>query len=92
MNPTEHYPSKPLTGITEKPIATAKFKEPIFRLGEFQNDFVEVEVAVYPLSFIDPTTNKTLVGVRFGQMNVIRFVDRNLLYNLKKSNSKILDN
>ncbi len=85
MTPTEYYPSKPLRGITEQPIATAKFKEPIFRLGVFQNDFIIVEVAVYPLSYIDPATNKTLVGVRFGQMNVVRFVDRALLYDVEKS-------
>ncbi len=92
MTPTDRYPSQPLASVKEKPIAIAKFKEPIFRLGEFQNDFLEVEVAVYSLSAQDKSTGKILVGVRFGQMNIIRFVDRTLLYDMKKLNSKVLDN
>lgn len=81
--PTEYYPSKPLSSIKERPIGQAKFKEPIFKLGVFQNSYIEVEVKIYPISISDPKTNKPLVGVRFGQMNVIRFVDRDLLYNIE---------
>lgn len=92
MTPTEHYPYQPLTSIKEQPIATAKFKEPIFRLGEFQNDFIEVDVALYPISVRDEATGKVLVGVRFGQMQVIRFVDRDLIYDIERFPSKPLDN
>ena len=82
--PTERYPSKPLSQIKEKPIGKAKFKEPIFRLGIFQNDYIEVEVEVYPIVVSDPSNEeKRLVAVRFGQMNVIRFVGQDLLYDMK---------
>ena len=82
--PVDRYPSKPLTQIQEKPIGTAKFKEPIFKLGTFQNDYIEVEVELYPIVVVDPTNEeKRLVAVRFGQMNVVRFVDQNLLYDIK---------
>ena len=84
--PTERYPSKLLSQIKEKPIGKAKFKEPIFRLGVFQNDYIEVEVEVYPIVVSDPSNEeKRLVAVRFGQMNVIRFVGQDLLYDIKTS-------
>lgn len=82
--PTDRYPSKPLSQIREKPIGIAKFKEPIFKLGVFQNDYIEVELEVYPIVVNDPTNEeKRLVAVRFGQMNVVRFVDQSLLYDMK---------
>lgn len=84
MIPTDNYPSRPLATVREKPIGVAKFQEPVFRLGEFQGSYIEVEVQVYPISITDPRTDKALIGVRFGQMNVIRFVDRDLLYDMKK--------
>ncbi len=83
-DPTDRYPSKPLSQIREKPIGTAKFKEPIFKLGVFQNDYIEVEVEVYPIVVSDPANEeKRLVAVRFGQMNVVRFVDQDLIYDIK---------
>lgn len=85
--PVDQYPSQPLSKIKEKPIGTAKFKEPIFKLGEFQNDYIEVTVRVYPLSF-ETAHKKKLVGVRFGEMNLIRFVDRDLLYDLQSLESE----
>jgi len=82
--PTDRYPSKPLSQIREKPIGIAKFKEPIFKLGVFQDDYIEVELEVYPIVVNDPTNEeKRLVAVRFGQMNVVRFVDQSLLYDMK---------
>lgn len=83
-DPTERYPSKPLSQIREKPIGTAKFKEPIFKLGVFQNDYIEVELKIYPIVVDDPANEgKKLVAVRFGQMNVVRFVNQDLLYDMK---------
>ncbi len=82
--PTERYPTQPLTKIKEKPIGKAKFKEPIFKLGVFQNDYIEVELEVYPIVVNDPANEgKKLVAVRFGQMNVVRFVNQDLLYDMK---------
>ncbi len=82
--PKDRYPSKPLTQIKERPIGKAKFKEPIFKLGVFQNDYIEVEVEVYPIVVDDPANEgDRLVAVRFGQMNVVRFVNQNLLYDMK---------
>jgi len=82
--PTERYPSKPLSQIKEKPIGVAKFKEPIFKMGVFQNDYIEVELEVYPIVVNDPANEgKKLVAVRFGQMNVVRFVNQDLLYDMK---------
>lgn len=85
--PVDQYPSQPLSKIKEKPIGTAKFKEPVFKLGVFQNAYIEVTVRVYPLSF-ETAQKKALVGVRFGEMNLIRFVDRNLLYDMESLESK----
>ncbi len=83
-DPKDRYPSKPLSQIKEKPIGKAKFKEPIFKLGVFQNDYIEVEVEVYPIVVNDPTNEENrLVAVRFGQMNFVRFVDQKLLYDMK---------
>lgn len=80
--PVDQYPSQSLAKIKEKPIGTAKFKEPVFKLGEFQNTYIEVIVKVYPLSF-ETAHKKALVGVQFGEMNLIRFVDRDLLYDMQ---------
>lgn len=81
-SPTEHYPSRPITQVKEKPIGTAKYQEPIFRRGQFQNQYIETIVTVYPLTHKHSVTKKNLVAVRFGQMNVVRFIDRELLYEL----------
>jgi len=60
------------------------FKEPIFKLGVFQDDYIEVELEVYPIVVNDPANEgKKLVAVRFGQMNVVRFVNQDLLYDMK---------
>lgn len=82
--PTDKYPSRNLTDIKQKPIGTAKYQEPIFRRGVFQNQYIEVVLTVYPVSHRDPSTGKELIAVRFGQMPVVRFVDRNLLYEIKR--------
>ncbi len=80
--PIDRYPSRPITEIKEKPIAVATFKEPVFKLGEFQDCYIEVNVKVYPVSFED-SNGRTLVGVRFGEMNLIRFIDRDLLFDVR---------
>lgn len=82
-DPTERYATKPLSQIREKPIGTAKFKEPIFKLGVFQNDYIEVEVEVYPIVIKPVNRRPPQVAVRFGQMNVVRFIDQRLLYDMK---------
>ncbi len=82
-DPTERYATKPLSQIREKPIGTAKFKEPIFKLGVFQNDYIEVEVEVYPIVVKQVNKEPRRVAVRFGQMNVVRFIDQRLLYDMK---------
>ena len=82
-DPTERYATKPLSQIREKPIGTAKFKEPIFRRGVFQNDYIEVEVEVYPIVIKPVNKGQPQVAVRFGQMNVVRFIDQRLLYDMK---------
>ena len=79
--PVDKYPSKLLSEIKEKPIGTAKFKEPVFKLGEFQDQYIEVEVEVYPLS-LENAYGEKMVCVRFGVMNMVRFIDRDLLYDL----------
>ncbi len=79
--PIDRYPSQPLSEIKEKPIGIAKFKEPVFKLGKFQDRYIEVEVEVYPLSFENAYGEK-MVCVRFGVMNLVRFIDRDLLYDL----------
>ena len=84
MIKTDNYPSIPLSQIKGSPIAYAKFKEPIFKLGIFQDDWVEVEVAVYPTKIINEN-KKVLVGVRFGKMNLIRYVPETELYGMRKA-------
>jgi len=80
--PIDKYPIKPLSEISEKPIAKANFREPVFKLGKFQDRYIEVEVDVYPVYI------KNYIGVRFGQMNVLRFVDKSLLYNINSINNQ----
>lgn len=79
----DRYISKSLNQITSKPIGVAKFKEPVFKLGAFQDRFIEVEVEIYPETIKDPNNNITLIGVRFGEMNILRFVDRTLIYDMR---------
>ena len=84
VQPTDRYPTQPLSKIKERPIGKAKFKEPIFKMGVFQDDYVEVELEVYPIVVNDPANEgKRLVAVRFGEMNVVRFVNQDLLYDMK---------
>ena len=81
--PTDTWPTKALSQINQAPIGVAKFQEPIFRRGRFQNQYIEVQVTVYPVSAKHPQTKKEMVAVRFGQMNVVRFIERDLLYDLE---------
>lgn len=83
----DSYPSRPLSTIKEKPVAIADFNEPIFKLGKFQDHYIVVSVEVYPISYKD-VSGKMLVGVRFGEMNVIRFVDRDLLFRVEPLDSE----
>lgn len=80
--PVDKYLSKPLSEIKEKPIGTAKFQEPVFKLGEFQDQYIEVDVQVYPLSFED-AYGKKMICVRFGVMNMVRFIAYDLLYDFE---------
>ena len=77
---SENYPSIPISKFDGKPIGKAKFKEPVFRRGIFQNKYIEVEVTVYSGDTVHPQTKKPLTPVRFGEMNVIRYVETSLLY------------
>ena len=88
IKPTENYLTKPLSTINQKPVGRAKFKEPVFKLGQFMDRYIEVDVVVYPVSVQDPETNKKLIGVRFGEMPVLRFIERGLLYNINIPDQK----
>lgn len=81
MTVTDRYPTQPLSQVIEEPNGTAKFKEPVFKLGVFQNRHIEVTVTVYPL-VVNSKEGKVLVGVQFGAMPVLRFVDKELLYDM----------
>lgn len=78
---SEIYSTMPINKFTGRPIGKAMFKEPVFRRGVFQDRYIEVEVTVYSGEGIDPKTQKNMIPVRFGEMNVIRLVDEKLLYN-----------
>ena len=80
---SENYPSVPLNKFNGKQTGTAMFKEPVFKLGAFQNRYIEVEVTIYSGDITHPQTTKKLIPVRFGQMNVIRYVESELLYDRK---------
>lgn len=80
---TDSYPTIPLAQFKGKPVGKAKFKEPVFRRGTFQNRYIEVEVTVFSGEVMQPGTRIKLIPVRFGEMNVIRFVDEKLLYGRK---------
>jgi hypothetical protein len=82
-HPTDTYPTIPYQDVKTKPIGTAKFQEPIFTRGQFTGQYIEVIVSVYPFNMEDPNTGQELVAVRFGQMNVIRFLDPNYLYEVQ---------
>ena len=77
---TGTYPTIPLTTFKGRPIGKAMFKEPVFRRGVFQENYIEVEVEVYSGDIPHPQTQKKMTPVRFGEMQVIRFVDDALLY------------
>ncbi len=80
---TDSYLSIPLDKFKGRKIGTAMFKEPVFKLGAFQNRYIEVEVTIYSGDVVHPQTTKKLTPVRFGQMNVIRYVESELLYDRK---------
>ncbi len=80
---TDNYPTMPLNEFKGRPIGKAKFKEPVFKLGTFQNRYIDVIVTVYQGEIKHPQSGHTLVPVRFGEMNVIRFIDKTQLdYNV----------
>ena len=83
MAVTDQYPTIPLAQFQGKPIGKAKFKEPVYRRGVFQNQYIEVEVTVFSGEVMQPGTRIRLIPVRFGKMNVIRFVNEKLLYERK---------
>ena len=78
---TESYPTVPLAKFEGRPTGKAMFKEPVFRRGVFQDRYIEVEVTVYSGEIIHPQTRQQLTPVKFGEMQVIRFVETKLLYN-----------
>ena len=81
---TDSYPTVLLNKFEGTPIGRAKFKEPVFKLGVFQNRYIDVIVVVYSGEIKHPQSGHILVPVRFGEMNAIRFVDKKLLdYNVK---------
>ena len=77
---TESYPSILLTKFDGRPIGKANFNEPVFRRGVFQDRYIEVEVTVYSGEIYPPGSRQKMVPVRFGEMQVVRFVDENLLF------------
>lgn len=77
---TESYPTVPLTKFDGRPTGKAKFNEPVFRRGVFQDRYIEVEVTVYSGEIYPPGSRQKMVPVRFGEMQVIRFVDEKLLF------------
>ena len=80
---TDSYPTVPLDAFEGRPIGEAKFREPVFKLGVFQNRYIDVIVTVYQGEIKHPQSGHTLVPVRFGEMNVIRYIDKKQLdYNL----------
>ena len=76
---TDFYPTVLLDKFDGRPIGKANFKEPVFKLGIFQNRYIDVVVVVYSGEIEHPQSGHILVPVRFGEMNVIRFVDKKLL-------------
>lgn len=78
---TDTYPTVQLNKFDGRPIGRADFKEPVFKLGAFQNRYIDVVVTIYSGEITHPQTGQTLVPVRFGEMTVIRFVDKKLLLN-----------
>lgn len=78
-NPSDTYPTLDIEKYMA-PIGTAKFQEPIFSKGEFIGQYLEVSLTLYPFNAERDGTE--LVAVRFGQMDVLRFVDPNLLYDV----------
>lgn len=77
---TDSYPSVPLAKFDGNIVGKAMFNEPVFRRGEFQDRYIEVEVTVYAPELTHPQTHKKMVPVRFGEMSVIRYVEATLLY------------
>lgn len=82
-HPTENYPAIPFDSSKHTAIGQADFQEPVFSQGKFIGDYIEVTVTLYPIRSHEPETGRELVAVRFGEMNVIRMVDPNLLYNIR---------
>jgi hypothetical protein len=76
---TEAYPSVPLKTFQGRPIGKANFEEPVFKRGVFQDRYITVVVTVYSGKMVHPTTNQQLIPVQFGEMSVIRFVEKTLL-------------
>ena len=76
---TDSYPTIALDKFNGRPVGKANFKEPVFRKRIFQNKYIDVVVTVYSGEIKHPQSGHTLVPVRFGEMNVIRFVDKKLL-------------
>lgn len=76
---TDYYPTIPLDKFDGRPTGKAKFKEPVFKLGVFQHRYIDVEVTVYSGDIKHPQTGVIMTPVRFGQMSVIRLVEKKLL-------------
>jgi len=79
MMPVGQYPTVEITKFEGKPVGKANFKEPIFHKGVFTEEYLDVEVTVFSGQSVLPGTREILIPVRFGEMNVIRFVNRELL-------------
>lgn len=77
---TESYPTVPLAKFDGRPTGKAMFNEPVFRRGVFQDRYIEVEVTVYSGEVYPPGSRQKMVPVRFGEMQVVRFVDEKLLF------------
>ena len=81
---SENYPTVPLSKFHGRMKGKAMFKEPVFKLGVFQDRYIDVEVMIFEGDVKHPNLSVILTPVRFGQMNVIRYVDSKLLIMLKK--------
>lgn len=76
------YPSIPLTKIQGNIIGEAKFNEPIFSKNKKLDNTIKVNVFLYP-SKITLNNGNIFQCVRFGEMNILRYVPINELHDIR---------
>lgn len=83
MKIIDGYPTIPLEKLQGKPIGTAQYNEPVFKLGVPQNTSIQVTVTLWPSKIAQEGTNEIFQAVQFGEMNLIRYVPTKDLFNVK---------